>query len=55
MEKNKDIYKMKLHEAIKLDGYPDIVITRVPGGWIYGDWNIVGGCFIPYNKEFHNN
>ena len=54
MSAEKDIYKMDLHETI---GLPFGYVTRVPGGWIYGEYNPVGGViecavFVPFNNEF---
>ena len=48
----KTIYNLQLHERLNID--KDILITKVPGGWIYelrdtDGWNAV---FVPYNVEF---
>ena len=53
---NNDIYKMKLHDRVWL-GFD---ILRVPGGWIYSDYNnetdtMYNSIFIPYNNEFQHN
>lgn len=50
---NNDIYKMNLHDEIKLGKYT--FIRRVPGGWIYTfqeDTNIYNSIFVPYDNEF---
>ena len=52
-----EIYKMKLHETLMLDDC--LLITRVPGGWIYeisaetgtGGYSLTS-VFVPYNNEF---
>jgi hypothetical protein len=51
-----NIYKLGLHETIKIDKYD---IIRVPGGWLYYnlnyalDGNISSSCtFVPLNYEF---
>lgn len=53
-----DIYKLKLHECIKITtnnlGLYNIYITRVPGGWIYKYDGKDVGVFIPFNNEFMN-
>lgn len=52
-----NIYKMKLHESAWVEDVGKSVL-RVPGGWIYGDWDterdqpIEGGTFVPFNNEF---
>lgn len=61
----KDLYSMKLHELVDLDGYARI--RRVPGGWIYhfidqmaiegpsGAYSenfITNNVFVPFNNEF---
>jgi len=51
-----DIYTMKLHENIKLDGNEFLSITRVAGGWIYMiprlDCNAITSVFVPFHNEF---
>ena len=47
------IYSLGLHENTMLDG--GINIMRVPGGWIYDNWDIENdrskqGVFVPLNK-----
>ena len=44
----KNIYDLKLFEKIALSN--NEVVTRVPGGWVYGDMQ--GTCFIPFDNEF---
>ena len=56
-EKEKTIYELDLHEALKITtNLGPIEITRVPGGWVYcfdypgfRQSHIV---FIPFNTEF---
>ena len=44
----KSIYEMQLHEI--WIGQDDMVIIRVPGGWIY---DIIGKVvFVPFSSEF---
>lgn len=48
-----DVYKLELHESttIDRDRHDAIRVTRVPGGWIYRDWNVSEwsiGIFVPY-------
>ncbi len=62
MAKDKSIYDMKLHDMIgydmTVDGDPngdkkdDLVITRVPGGWMYVAGVDRSACFVPYSDEF---
>ena len=52
-----DIYKMKLHERFTLfDEKYKLLITRVPGGWIYErqepSVNLLHQVFIPFDNEF---
>ncbi len=54
--KARPLYSMKLHEQL---ASPGLIITRVPGGWLYTDYseNGTGGvdqstCFVPFNDEF---
>lgn len=47
---NDAIYKLGLLESITLSGWK---ITRVPGGWIFKDFNTTGpGSFVSYDNEF---
>ena len=52
-----NIYKMKLHDSF-WDSTISKSITRVPGGWLYGDWDTEreepaeGATFVPFNNEF---
>ena len=62
MPEEKNIYDMKLHDMIgfdmTVDGCPDgevkdnLIITRVPGGWVYIGGMDRSACFVPYNDEF---
>lgn len=55
MEDN--IYNLELHNATKVDN--NLIITRVPGGWIYEsltkELNSISSTFVPYNEEFKDN
>jgi hypothetical protein len=58
MEKEKNIYDLKLHEIIQIKGEnnADIEVVRVPGGWVYS-FNYPGYrqspiVFIPFSNEF---
>jgi len=48
------IYDLKLHESTKI--YEGLIVTRVPGGWIYEIQkpmaNILEIVFVPFNNEF---
>lgn len=49
------IYNLELHESTTLPC--GTVVMRVPGGWIYGGWDIEKDCdrpgtFVPFNNEF---
>ncbi|KKM27257.1 hypothetical protein LCGC14_1576530 [marine sediment metagenome] len=60
MPKDKSIYDMKLHDMIGYDmsasdgisGKDGLIVTRVPGGWIYVMGKDRGACFVPYSSEF---
>lgn len=51
-----DIYKMKLHEYLQIEiDNNEVVIIRVPGGWIYKIWYYSGEdkyttVFVPYHN-----
>lgn len=51
-----DIYKLKLHQSTNIA--EGIIVTRVPGGWIYEfqkpQVNILQPVFVPFNNEFQN-
>jgi len=53
-----NLYNMKLGDSEWWSG-PDIQVTRVPGGWIYGstdsNGNICSQIFVPFNTEFMEN
>ena len=60
MEKEKDIYKLNLHETVRVG---KSTVMRVPGGWIYSyskETNAYGtgvalstrAVFVPFNNEF---
>lgn len=46
------IYKMELHESISVGS--DLIITRVPGGWIYTRiiMGLGSSTFVEFNNEF---
>ena len=54
----KTIYDLKLHESLLIDKF--ILVTRVPGGWIYILFGSVEdgidkdpmSTFVPYSNEF---
>lgn len=52
-----DIYKMKLHETAWSNKLSKNIF-RVPGGWLYCDYDVVndvplpGGVFVPFHNEF---
>jgi len=52
----KNIYDLELHEESRLIKSGCVVI-RVPGGWIYQNWDfdnkyLIDSTFVPYNTEF---
>jgi hypothetical protein len=47
-KKSHPIYELKLFERWAPSN--NEMVTRVPGGWIYGDMQ--GCCFVPFNDEF---
>jgi hypothetical protein len=65
MRKGTDIYNMELHQTIKIeapqktDGYlPYRYATRVPGGWIYSDYDsekdtYIEKIFIPFDNDMY--
>ena len=61
IRQNTDIYSMKLHQTIDLQnkenwdkyGYlPYRYITRVPGGWIYSNYDTDKDAYITGDKIF---
>jgi len=48
MKKEKTIYTLKLHEHMVVNA--GLLITRVAGGWIYGDSD--SAVFVPFDNEF---
>jgi len=60
MPENKSIYDMKLHDMIGYDmsasdgtpGKDALIVTRVPGGWIYVMGKDRSACFVAYSSEF---
>ena len=53
---NKVLYWMGLHDTKKLHNCAEIM--RVPGGWIYSQWDSnqdnsgINQVFVPFNNEF---
>jgi hypothetical protein len=50
----KDMYKLKLNESmmIKENSEVDVIITRVPVGWIYEYHALfISAVFVPYYYE----
>lgn len=48
MEDIPSIYLMKLHDLAN-----SWVVKRVPGGWIYSEYqDFFTAVFVPYNEEF---
>jgi len=48
----KDIYELKLHEEILIESIEKNIL-RVPGGWIYSDYDDIKGVhknstFVPF-------
>lgn len=61
IQKNTEIFKMQLHKTIDLQdkegfeifGYlPYRYITRVPGGWIYSNYDTEKDAYVPNDKMF---
>ena len=61
IQKNTEIFKMQLHQTIDLQdeegfaiyGYlPYKYITRVPGGWIYSNYDAEKDAYVPMDKIF---
>ena len=61
IQKNTEIFKMQLHQTIDLQdkegfaiyGYlPYRYITRVPGGWIYSNYDTEKDAYVPMDKMF---
>ena len=57
MSDHKGIYEMELHDEISIGS--SFCVLRVPGGWIYKEYDEqVGGhmqttmTFVPYHNEF---
>ena len=56
----KTIYELELHEELNIDSrHFDVVVSRVPGGWIYTNYVkgtiITGGTFVPFKKSEEDN
>lgn len=48
------LYQLELHDSIVIN---EMNIMRVPGGWIYDNWDIEKdqpkrGMFVPFDNEF---
>lgn len=53
-EKEKTVHDLELHESIQVTtGKLYMIVTRVPGGWIYGSvWNgNYTSSFVPLTNE----
>lgn len=53
-KESKPIHQLEMHESTRIDtNIKKFVVTRVPGGWIYG--SIYGDSystiFVPFNSE----
>jgi hypothetical protein len=49
------LYSMKLLEFASIpDGLSKTYVKRVPGGWIFYNYNETHATFVPFNKEFQN-
>ncbi|WP_267739633.1 hypothetical protein [Myroides injenensis] len=57
----KTIYDLKLHESLKFrsriseSSLLTFNVTRVPGGFIYQNYDRNAVIFVPYNEEFKEN
>lgn len=57
-ENQKALYELKLHESqlFELEYGVELIIIRVPGGWIYQyprlDAKSMWAVFVPFNNEF---
>jgi hypothetical protein len=53
---SKDIYKMRLHEQLRITDH--LYIRRVPGGWIYTEYNpnseAENAVFVPFDNGFQS-
>ncbi len=49
-ELTKSIYDLELHEKRFLDEDRDLIVTRVPGGWIYRSLRVA--VFVPFHDGF---
>jgi len=51
----KGLYSMKLLEFASIpDGLSKTYVKRVPGGWIFYNYNETQATFVPFNNEFQN-
>jgi len=49
------LYSMKLLEFASIpDGLSKTYVKRVPGGWIFYNYNETQATFVPFNNEFQN-
>lgn len=48
-----NIYKMNLHDTVVIaePSHPKLIITRVPGGWMYS-YSEGASVFVPFDIEF---
>lgn len=55
MSKQPSIYNLKLHESVKIKSGHSV--TRVPGGWLYENFDedkgvITSSTFVRFDNEF---
>lgn len=49
------LYSMKLLEFASIpNGVGKTYVKRVPGGWIFYNYNETHATFVPFNNEFQN-
>ena len=49
------LYSMELLEFASIpDGLSKTYVKRVPGGWIFYNYNETHATFVPFNNEFQN-
>jgi hypothetical protein len=49
------LYSMRVLSFAKIpDGLGITLVQRVPGGWIFYNYNETQATFVPFNNEFQN-
>ncbi len=49
------LYSMRLLEFASIsDGLSKTYVKRVPGGWIFYNYNETHATFVPFDNEFQN-